>query len=109
MNGDPYDNNGYSLTNVRKLPVVKRESKSWENTRKISRMGGYNPAIKVCPVQVAAATLEKAESGRIASIFVSIVWQDGTLACDWSQMPRSQLISHAFNAQATVQDEVHKP
>lgn len=112
---DPYNNVGDAFRKVVKLPVKKRaplptgEWRSWENIRKIARLAGYNPKIRIDPVQVAASTLEKAQAGRIKSLFVSIVWDEGSLSCDWSEMPRSQLISHAFNAQSTVQEEVNKP
>lgn len=110
MNGDPY--NTASSSKVVKLGVKKRpepKSGAWENIRKIARMAGYNRRVRVDPVQVAASTLEKARAGRIKSIFVSIIWDDDTLSCDWSEMKRSALIGHAFNVQAEVQEEVHKP
>lgn len=111
---DPYNNIGSTMKNVVKLPVKRRSPlpnadwSAWERMRKIARFSGYNRSVRVDPVQVAAATLEKAQAGRMKSIFVSIQWDDDSLSVDWSQMPRSALFTHAFNVQSAVQEEVGK-
>lgn len=113
MNGDPYNSAGPKTTvvklGVKKAPLPTKQWDAWERIRKIARAAGYNRNIRVDAVQVAGTTLEKAKAGRVKSLFVSIVWDDGSLACDWSQMKSSDLVAHAFNVQSTVQDEVHKP
>jgi hypothetical protein len=113
---DPYNTTGERAVpkNVRPLGVKKKAPipndnwDVWGRIRKIARLAGKNPKIRICPVQVAAATLEKAQAGRMASIFVSIEWDDGTHSSDWCQMKSSQLTAHAFNVQADVRDALEK-
>lgn len=113
--GDPYNHVGERAVpkNVVKLgakmkpaPLPSKEWGAWERIRKIARLAGWNPAIRIDPVQVAASTLEKAKAGRIKSILVSIEWDDESFSTDWCQMPRRCLLGHAFNIQTTVQDEI---
>lgn len=116
MNGDPYNATGErsGAKNVRilgvkkKTPIPNDDWNVWSRIRKIARLGAKNPKIRVDPVQVAAATLEKAKAGRMASIFVSIEWDDGTHSSDWCEMKSSQLTAHAFNVQADVHDYLNK-
>ena len=122
MNGDPYNQVGESCKKQADSFNKIRESfkpeppssqaaqkPDWHKVRKIARLAGWNPAITIDPVQVAAATLEKAQAGRIKSLMVSIEWDDGSFAMDWCQMQRRMLLGHAFNVQTTVHDEVTKP
>lgn len=113
---DPYNNTGEQALpkNVHKLPVKKKPIPgsaagswpAWSRIRKIARLGGKNPLVRVDALQVAAATLEKVQAGRIKSLFVSIEWDDSTFASDWSEMKSSQLVAHAFSVQADVRDQV---
>lgn len=73
----------------------------WKQERKIAHIGEH---VKRDAVVTLAQSLEKATAGKIKSVMVSIQWDDDTLSCDFSQMPRSALVSHAFNCQA----EAHK-
>lgn len=110
---DPYNHVGEraGAKNVTRLPVEKRappekRNGPWERIRKITRLAGYgNSHIRVDPVQVAASTLEKAQAGKIKTLYVSIEWQDGSYASDWTEMPRRCLLGHAWNTQLTVYDE----
>ena len=112
---DPYNHVGERAApkNLARLPVTKRAPAEkrqgpWERIRKIARLAGYGRHIEVTPLAVAAATLEKAQAGKIKSLFVSIEWQDGSYGSDWGQMPRRCLLGHAWNAQMTLYDEVRE-
>jgi hypothetical protein len=101
---DPYNNVGSKMAPpTPATSPAPAPQPDWYKIRKIVRLAGWNPAIRVDPVQVAAATLEKAKAGRIKSLFVSIIWNDETLAYDYSEMKNSELTAHAYN----VQSEVH--
>lgn len=64
MNGDPYNSAG-PKTNVVKLGVKPRaaEKPDFWRVRKIVRLALKNVSVRIDPVQVAGATLEKAKAG----------------------------------------------
>lgn len=107
---DPYnlvgEHSGVHLQPKINEPQKPEEQRDWYKVRKIARLSGHvrGRHIVVDPVQVAASILEKSQAGRIKSLFVSIVWDDGSLAVDYSNAKSSELLAHAFN----VQTEVHK-
>lgn len=111
---DPYNYRGKDSLNLVRLPVVKRaplpvpQWKPWERLRKIARAAGYNPSIKVDAVQVASSTLEKAQHGRIKSLFVSIQWDDDSYSTDFSAMRNSELLAHAFYVTRQAHAKINK-
>jgi hypothetical protein len=64
---------------------------SWFKQRKIAWLGNT----KRTPDVALAQTLEKANAGRIKSVYIGIQWDDDTFQGDWSQMPLTDLLMHA--------------
>ncbi len=82
-----------------------REVISWLRQRKIAFLNHT----KRTPVVALAQTLEKAQAGKIKSVFICIQWEDDdSFDSDWSQMPRSALLMHAYHAQHVIHAEVEK-
>ncbi len=63
----------------------------WIRQRKIAWLKGT----KRTPDVALAQTLEKAQAGRIHSVYIGIEWDDGTFTGDWSQMKTTDLLMHA--------------
>lgn len=74
----------------------------WTKQRKISTL----PGIKVDAVTVLARTLDKAQQGQLASVFISIEWNDSTFSSDWSNMKRFQLAMHESFTHNQIQLEL---
>ncbi len=77
----------------------------WLRIRKIAHIGNH---VRRDPVVTLAQSLEKAQAGKVKSVMVSIQWQDDSMSCDYSQMRRSDLVSHAFNTQCEAHDATRK-
>lgn len=75
---------------------------NWLRQRKIAFLNNTRRT----PLVALAQTLEKAQAGKIKSVYISIQWEDDTFASDWSQMKRAELLMHAFQAQADVHEEM---
>lgn len=68
---------------------------SWIKQRKIA----FLQHTKRTPVVALAQSLEKAQSGKIKSVYIGIQWQDDTFASDWSNMQDRDLATHAAQIQ----------
>lgn len=66
----------------------------FQKRRKIARL----PGARLTADTVLAGTLEKAKAGHVQQVLVVMQWKDGTVDCDWSEMPMSTatfLVAHA--------------
>lgn len=79
-----------------------RGAVNWLRERKIAFLNHT----KRTPVVALAQTLEKAQAGKIKSIYISIQWEDDSYDSDWSQMKRSELLMHAYQAQSDITKEM---
>jgi hypothetical protein len=71
-------------------------SMNWLKQRKIAWLSNTKRTADVCLAQ----TLEKANAGRIKSVYIGIQWDDDTFVGDWSQMPLRDLLMHAKRCEA---------
>lgn len=53
------------------------------------------PNVPSTPEMVLSRTLDKAQQGRVKSVYISIEWETGQIASDWSDMPVEKLCLHA--------------
>lgn len=74
----------------------------WLRQRKIA----FLQHTKRTPLVALAQTLEKAQAGKIKSVYIGIQWEDDTFVADWSSMTRSELASHALLAQSNALEEI---
>lgn len=74
----------------------------WHKQRKIATL----PGVRTDAVTVLARTLEKAQAGKVASVFISIEWNDTTVEADWSNMKIMTLCYHQQCLQHAVQREL---
>lgn len=76
----------------------------WKRQRKIAQLPGTTRTA----VNALASTLEKAQAGKIKSIYIGIQWDDDTFCGDWSSMPRKDLAVHALIAQQNALNEIQQ-
>lgn len=74
----------------------------WLRRRKIAQLPGTTRTA----VNALAATLEKAQAGKVKSVYIGIQWEDDTFCGDWSAMPRKDLAVHALMAQKNAMAEI---
>jgi hypothetical protein len=81
----------------------------WNSVRKIATL----PNVKLTPTVVLARTLEKAQRGRIRSVYIGIEWEanedgkENVFVHDWSSMPPTSLAAHAMVADITAKRLFH--
>ena len=69
----------------------------WHRKRKIATM----PGVRLTPTVILARTLEKAQAGRIKSVYIAIEWDEnadgseGGFEGDWSSMTPGDLLCHS--------------
>lgn len=73
----------------------------WTRQRKIATL----PGVRVDAVTSLARSLDKAQQGKVKSVCISIEWEDGTFATDYSCMKMSTLCMHVASLQIDMQDE----
>lgn len=73
----------------------------WRRVRKIAFLNHTRRT----PLVALAQTLEKAQAGKIKSVYIGIQWEDDTYAADWSNMPRHDLAMHVMHAQKEAREE----
>lgn len=76
----------------------------WERQRKIATLPNCRLTAEVC----LARTLEKAQAGRIKSVYIGIEFDDGSFDSDWSSMKCTDLATHAAIAQHMAIQELTK-
>lgn len=74
----------------------------WLRQRKIAFLNHT----KRTPVVALAQSLEKAQAGRIKSVYIGIQWEDDSFDADWSNMPKHDLAMHTLVAQKTAREEI---
>jgi hypothetical protein len=73
----------------------------WNKQRKIATL----PGVRIDAVTSLSRTLDKAQQGRVKSVCISIEWDDGTFATDYSNMKMSTLCMHVASLTIDMQEE----
>ena len=82
----------------------------WRRKRKIATL----PNVRLTPVVALARTLEKAQAGRIKSVYIGIEWEEdyqgntGVFEGEWSNMSAGSLGLHAKVAEESARREFFK-
>jgi hypothetical protein len=71
------------------------DNPEWRKNRKVITFPG-NPAT---PLQVLARTFDKAQQGKLKSVYVAIQWADGSFNNDWSTMSTTDMMMHIKTAE----------
>lgn len=74
----------------------------WYYLRKIASL----PKARRTPEVSLAQTLEKANAGKIKSVYIGIEWSDGTFCGDWSNMTLQTLAFHAAIADKVSKEQM---
>jgi len=81
------------------------DNNEWQRQRKVTTL----PGIKTDAATVLARTLDKAQQGKLKSVFISIQYHDDTYTADWSNMKRFELAMHESSAHNMIQMELWAP
>ena len=79
---------------------------TWRSERKIVTLPTKESHT---PEVILARTLEKARAGKIRDVVVAIVWKDGAVSSDWSNMKLSDVFYALHISQLEIDEQILDP